>query len=81
MKRLCAFGNCHNYEAVVTINTGDERPAFCSELHAALWLVGRMKWKGPSGGTRNNPEHEELRSQADSALGEIARLREVADHA
>lgn len=80
MKRLCAFGNCASHDARVTMNTGDERPAFCSELHAALWLVARLRWKGP-GATRDNPDWEELRSQADSALGEIARLREVADHA
>ena len=79
MKRLCAFGNCHNDEVRVTLNNGDERPAFCSELHAALWLVGRLRWKGP-GATRDNAELEDLRSQADSALGEIDRLRE-ADHA
>lgn len=30
----------------ITVNLGDARPAFCSMLHAAAYLVHRMSWAG-----------------------------------
>lgn len=51
---LCGYGNCHveqqkakyeenNLPVIVTIvvkGGGGERKQFCSEFHAALWLLG-----------------------------------------
>lgn len=45
IKRLCAYGNCRNDDVTVTVNhrQGLERPAFCCEEHAALWLIRKSK--------------------------------------
>lgn len=40
--RLCQFGNCQIDTTFVTLNyNSEERPAFCSATHAALWLLQR----------------------------------------
>lgn len=42
--RLCQWGNCDKEEVAVTINipAALERPAFCSELHAACYLLAKL---------------------------------------
>jgi hypothetical protein len=39
--RLCQYGNCDVETTTITVNCGDERPAFCGACHAALWLLQR----------------------------------------
>lgn len=40
--RLCQYGNCPVETTFVTLNyNSEERPAFCSATHAALWLLRR----------------------------------------
>ena len=41
---MCQYGNCHEEESLpVLVSTGgravNERKRFCSEYHAALWLL------------------------------------------
>jgi hypothetical protein len=38
-ERLCQYGDCDSTNIRVTVNTGDQRPAFCCHDHAALWLI------------------------------------------
>lgn len=42
MSKLCQFGNCKvigSLPVKVSIRSGEERVAFCSEVHAAAWLL------------------------------------------
>lgn len=39
---MCAYGDCHESDKLpvkVSIGYGEHRVRFCSEYHAALWLV------------------------------------------
>ncbi len=39
-ERICQYGNCHETNITITVNyRNEERPAFCCEDHAALWLM------------------------------------------
>lgn len=38
-ERMCAYASCQETKVAVTVNTGDERPAFCCAEHAGLWLL------------------------------------------
>jgi len=43
---LCAYGDCHETQVCVSINyRNEERPRFCCEEHAALWLIGRYDYR------------------------------------
>jgi len=75
--RLCAYASCQSTDTPIKVNLGDARPSFCSMLHAAAYLINRMKWAGPEP-TASNPEQDELRRQAESALDEIDRLKQLA---
>ena len=42
--KLCQFGNCKTEGELpvkVSVGGGDQRLAFCSETHAAAWLLTR----------------------------------------
>lgn len=40
--RLCQYGNCPVETTFVVVNyNSEEKPAFCSATHAALWLLRR----------------------------------------
>jgi hypothetical protein len=73
--KLCAYASCASTEILVRINLGDCRPTFCSMLHAAAYLVHRMSWAEH---TDERVELAELRCQAEFALEEIDRLRQLA---
>jgi hypothetical protein len=41
---MCQYGNCHEQDKLpvqVSTGNGEQRARFCSEFHAALWL---LKW-------------------------------------
>jgi hypothetical protein len=43
---MCQYGNCQSTNIRVTVNViGEERPAFCCEDHAALWLIRKAHIK------------------------------------
>jgi hypothetical protein len=44
MPGMCAYANCTERENryVLTDHVAESRERFCSPLHAALWLVGRV---------------------------------------
>lgn len=63
-ERMCQFGNCTETTVQVTVNTGDERPAFCCPEHAGLWLL-RESWKR---GTRTQQAATEFASRVIGAL-------------
>jgi len=44
--RLCAWGDCHDEFVAITMNYyGEERPSFCCNEHAALWLMRHAAWR------------------------------------
>lgn len=44
-QRLCEYANCERQSTALTINDPSgtrARPAFCSKVHAALYLLGQV---------------------------------------
>lgn len=70
---VCQHGNCESTETPIAVSTATGRPKFCSELHAALFLIGQVRRALRSTG---DPHYEgELIAQAEIALEEIDRQR------
>lgn len=44
VERLCEYANCHSTDITVTVNRRlmMDRPAFCSEEHAALFFLEKV---------------------------------------
>lgn len=50
-QRLCQYGDCDSKDSPIVI-TGTEygRPAFCSMLHGALWLINWERTRARNAG-------------------------------
>lgn len=64
-ERICQYGNCHNTDIRVTVNIiGSERPAFCCEAHAGLYLLRHA--------VRISPDREEADKMLSALREELA---------
>jgi hypothetical protein len=79
MTRTCAYGSCEKPGDAVTMNipSNQARPCFCSLLHAAMYLVWKLRFHA-SEATRDTAS-EIFRIEAEDALVSIERNRVAAE--
>jgi len=74
--RTCGFGACQKIGDAVSMNIPSvpARPCFCSLLHAAMYLVWKLKAHAVEA-TRGTDSSEPFRMDAEDALATIDRRR------
>jgi hypothetical protein len=77
--RTCGFGACQKIGDAVSMNIPSipARPCFCSLLHAAMYLVWKMRFHAAEA-TRDTAS-EIFRIEAEDALNGIERNRVAAE--